>query len=152
MKLSDQEIAILREIQRDASTSLAALSELTGMATSTIWRKLQELDAAGIVTSRVALLNPGKVGAKLAVLASIRLADHSEESIRAFTSLVQSHPEILECHAVSGSSDYILKVRVADVEAYEIFMSHNLLRSPCVKSVVSSFVLKEIKSTTALPL
>ena len=61
-------------------------------------------------------------------------------------------PEVMECHSVSGNADYILKIRCADVEAYEIFMTHNLLRSPYVRNVVSSFVLKEIKSTTALPL
>lgn len=152
MKLSDQDISILREIQRDASLSLADLAERTGMASSTLWRRVQDLETAGIITGRVTLLDPAKVGAKLAVLASIRLADHSEQAIAAFTSLVKSHPEIMECHAVSGTSDYFIKVRVADVEAYEAFMTHNLLRSRYVKSVVSSFVLKEIKSTTALPL
>ena len=152
MKFSDPEIALLREIQRDASASLAVLAERCGMAQSTVWRKLQEFEAVGLIRGRVALLDPAKAGAKLAVLASVTLADHSEEAVARFTALVRRHPEILECHAVSGEEDYVLKIRVADVEAYEAFMSRHLLRSPHVRAVQSRFVLKEIKSTTELAL
>ena len=151
MELSDQEIALLQEIQADASLSLAEIATRVGMAQSTVWRKLQEFEATGLIRGRVALLDPAKVGAKLCVLASVSLQDHSEPSVRGFTDLVRRLPEILECHKVSGEADYMLKVRVTDVEAYEDFMSHNLLRSPFVRAVVSSFVLKEIKATTALP-
>jgi Lrp/AsnC family transcriptional regulator len=152
MEFSDQERQVLREIQADATLSLADLSTRVGMAQSTLWRKLQEFEATGVIRSRVALLDPAKVGAKLCVLAQISLSDHSEASVAGFTALVGRLPEILECHAVTGQADYMLKVRVRDVEAYEVFMSHNLLRSPFVRAVVSSFVLKEIKATTALPL
>lgn len=152
MKLSDQEIAILRELQRDASLSLAELSERSAMAQSTLWRKLQDLEASGVITSRVAILDPAKVDAKLCVLASVSLHDHTEEAVNAFTSLVRRHPQIMECQKVSGEADYMLKIRTTDVEAYEQFMSHNLLRNPFIRSVTSSFVLKDVKSTTALPL
>ncbi len=152
MKVSDQERVILKNLQRDTTLSLAQLSEVCAVAQSTLWRKLQDLDGAGIIRSRVAILDPAKVGAKLCVLASVTLHDHTEEAIDAFSALVQRLPEIMECHAVSGGADYMLKIRVADVEAYEQFMSHNLLRSPFIRAVTSSFVLKEIKSTTELPL
>ena len=152
MKLSDTEKRILREIQQNAALSLAALAERCNMAQSTVWRKLQELDAAGIVLGRKAILNPATIGASLCVYASVSLKDHNAESVTAFASLVQLHPEIMECHALSGAADYILKIRVADVPAYETFMSRNLLGNPHVQSVVSSFSLKELKSTTELPL
>jgi Lrp/AsnC family transcriptional regulator len=152
MKISDQERAILREIQRDASLSLAELAERVASASSTIWRKLNEMEAAGIIRRRVALLDPAKVGARLVVFASVSLKDHTEDAVSAFARLIADHPEILECHAVSGGSDYILKIRVADVEAYEHFMSGTLLRSSLIRSVYSSFGLKELKSTTELPL
>jgi Lrp/AsnC family transcriptional regulator len=152
MKFSDQERALLREIQRDAAASLAELGERTGMAQSTVWRKLQEFEAVGILKGRVALLDPAKVGAGLCVFASVSLHDHAEEAVNAFARVVRDAPEILECYAVSGTADYILKIRVADVEAYEHFMTHRLLRNPHVRSVVSSFGLKEIKYATALPL
>ena len=151
MKFNDNEKAILREIQRDSSASLAEIAERTNMAQSTVWRKLQEFDAADIVRKRVALLNPAAVDAKLCVFASVSLADHSAEAVEGFAAMVRLHPEILECHALSGTSDYILKIRVADVEDYVEFMTQNLLRNPHVKSVVSSFSLKEMKSTTELP-
>lgn len=151
MEFSDQELALLREIQSNAALSIAELAARTGMAASTLWRRMQDLEAAGVIRGRVALLDPAKVGAKLCVLAQISLADHSEASVTGFTALVRRLPEVLECHSVSGQADYMLKVRVRDVEAYEAFMSHNLLRSGFVREIHSSFVLKEIKTTTALP-
>ena len=151
MKLTDQDIRILREIQSDADQSLSALAERLGMAQSTLWRRMNDLDAAGVIVRRVAILDPAKVGAKLCVLAQITLEDHSEEMLEGFTRMVATHPEILECHKVSGVADYILKVRVADVEAYEEFQTRYLLRSPWVRAVQSSFVLKEVKATTELP-
>jgi Lrp/AsnC family transcriptional regulator len=152
MGLSDQERAILRQVQRDASLSLAELAERVGSASSTVWRKLSEMEAAGLIRRRVALIDPAKAGARLLVFASVTLQDHTEDSVEAFARLIDHHPEILECHAVSGGSDYILKIRVADVEAYERFMSGTLLRSRLIRSVYSSFGLKELKSTTELPL
>lgn len=142
----------MREIQADAALSLAELAARTGIAQSTLWRRLHELEAAGVIRARVALLDPGKVGAKLCVLAQISLRDHAEATVSGFTALVRRLPEVLECHSVSGQADYMLKVRIRDVEAYEAFMSHNLLRSGFVREIHSSFVLKEIKATTALPL
>ena len=99
----------------------------------------------------MALVDPAKVGAKLCVLAMVTLEDHSEEAVEAFTRLVSTHPEIQECHKVSGLADYMLKIRAADVEAYEAFQTRFLLRSPWVRSVQSSFVLKEVKATTEVP-
>jgi len=122
------------------------------MAQSTVWRKLQELENAGVIRGRVALLDPGKVGCPLTVLAAITLSDHAEETVNGFARLIRGRPEIVECLATAGSSDYQMKVRVQDVEAYESLMTHTLLRSKFVRSVQSSFVLKELKSTTELPL
>ena len=122
------------------------------MAQSTLWRRLNDLGAGGAIQRRVALLDPVKVGAGLCVLAQITLEGHAEEMIAGFSRLVELRPEILECHKISGQADYILKLRVADVAAYEDFQTRHLLRSPFVRSVQSSFVLKEVKATTALPI
>lgn len=150
MKITDQERILLREVQRDCTQSLNVLADRCGMAASTIWRKLQEFEATGLIAGRVALLNPALAGRKLCVLAHISLADHSEKAIDEFTKLVARLADIQECFKLSGTSDYMLKIRVADVEAYEDFMTHHLLRSPFIRAVVSSFVLKEVKSTTAI--
>ncbi|MGI9389727.1 MAG: Lrp/AsnC family transcriptional regulator [Boseongicola sp.] len=152
MSLSDQDRRLLGEIQSDATQSLAALSERLSMAQSTLWRKLNDLDKSGVIQRRVAILDPAKLDLKLCVLAMVTLEDHSEEAVAGFTALVSDHPEILECHKVSGASDYFLKIRAADVEAYEAFQTRYLLRSEWVRSVQSSFVLKEVKATTELPL
>lgn len=152
MKISDQDRDLLRQLQRDVTLGLAQLAELVGMAQSTVWRRLQEFERSGLIKKRVALLDPALAGANLAVLASIQLKDHNDAAIRSFSSLVARHPEIMECHAVSGQFDYMLKLRVRDVEHYEQFMTHNLLRNDVVQSVHSSFVLKEIKSSTEVPL
>ena len=152
MKLSDNDRSILREIQRDASLSLAELSDRLAMAQSTLWRRMNDLEKAGVIRGRVALVDPAKVGVKLCVLAQVTLEDHSEEAVQDFSRLVEAHPEILECMKVAGVADYVLKIRAADVEAYEEFQSRFLLRSKWVRSVQSSFVLKEVKATTALPI
>lgn len=152
MKISDHDKNILREVQRDAGLSLAELSERLGMAQSTLWRRMNELEKSGILRARVALVDPAKVGAKLCVLAQVSLEDHSEEAVEGFTRMVAAHPEIMECHKVSGVADYVLKIRASDVEAYESFQTRYLLRNKWVRSVQSSFVLKEVKATTEIPL
>ena len=152
MKFSDQERRLLGQLQRDASLSLAQLADATGMASSTIWRKVQEFEAAGLIRGRVALLDPAKADAGLCVFATVRLADHSEDAIAGFARIVRGQPNILEAHATSGTADYILKIRVRDVADYEAFLTRHLLRAAEVKSVVSSFSLKSLKESTALPL
>ena len=121
MNLNDQERQLLREIQRDCTLSQVALAERCGMAPSTVWRKLQEFENSRLIAGRVALLDPVLAGRKLCVLAHITLADHSEAAIEGFTRLVERHADIQECFKVSGTSDYMLKIRVADVEAYGKF-------------------------------
>ena len=152
MKISDQERRLLGILQADSTTSLADVADRAGMATSTAWRKVQDFEASGLIKGRVALLDPAKADVKLCIFATVRLKDHSEEAIATFARIIRSHPEIMEAHAISGTADYMLKIRCTDVEAYENFMTHNLLRSDTVKSVTSSFSLKELKYTTALPL
>ncbi|MEO0918195.1 MAG: Lrp/AsnC family transcriptional regulator [Pseudomonadota bacterium] len=152
MKLNDTDRRILREIQRDVTPSLAVLADRLAIAQSTLWRRINDLEASGVIAKRVALLTPGKVDARLCIFAQVTLEDHSEEAVDAFTRLVELHPEIQECHKVSGLADYVLKIRASDVEAYEMFQTRYLLRNPYVRSVQSSFVLKEVKATTELPL
>lgn len=152
MEISDQERRLLDALQADAGASLADLAAAAGVATSTAWRKVQEFEKLGLIRGRVALLDPAKADLRLCVFATVRLSDHTEEAITGFARIIRSYPQIMEAHAISGTADYILKIRCRDVEAYEAFMTHQLLRSPFVKSVVSSFSLKELKYTTALPL
>ena len=153
MKEDDQGgLRLLRLLQQDGSLSLGELAERSGMSQSSAWRKVQDLEASGVIRKRVALLDPRKLDLKLCVIAHVTLDDHHEEAIEAFSAVVRNHPEIMECYALSGAFDYMLKVRAADVESYETFMTHHLLRNPHVRNVVSSFVLRELKSSTELPI
>ncbi len=152
MNLSDQDRRLLELIQRDSSLSLAEMAEKAGMATSTVWRRLQEFDRSGLIRARVAVLDPSQVGAALCVFATVRLSDHSETAIAAFAGIIRDTPQIMEAHAISGTADYLLKIRCADVADYESFLTHTLLRRAEVKSVMSSFSLKPLKETQAVPL
>lgn len=143
---------LLQLVQADASLSLAELSEKAGMSQSTAWRKLQDLEADGVIRKRVTLLDPKKLDLKLCVIAHVTLEDHHEEAVASFASVVEERPEIMECYALSGSFDYMLKIRAHDVESYEAFMTRHLMRNPHVRTVVSSFVLRELKSSTEFPL
>jgi DNA-binding Lrp family transcriptional regulator len=143
---------LLRLIQADASLSLAELAEKAGMSQSSAWRKLQELDADGTIRRRVTLLDPGKLDLRLCVIAHVTLEDHHEEAVASFAAVVEERPEIMECYALSGAFDYMLKIRASDVESYEAFMTRHLMRNPHVRTVVSSFVLRELKVSTELPL
>jgi DNA-binding Lrp family transcriptional regulator len=143
---------LLKLIQADASLSLAELAEKAGMSQSSAWRKLQELDADGTIRRRVTLLDPGKLDLRLCVIAHVTLEDHHEEAVAYFAAVVEERPEIMECYALSGAFDYMLKIRASDVESYEAFMTRHLMRNPHVRTVVSSFVLRELKFSTELPL
>ena len=103
-------------------------------------------------SKRVTLLDPGKLDLKLCVVAHVTLEDHHEEAVASFAAVVEERPEIMECYALSGSFDYMLKIRARDVESYEAFMTRYLMRNPHVRTVVSSFVLRELKSSTELPI
>ncbi|WP_105386118.1 Lrp/AsnC family transcriptional regulator [Neorhizobium alkalisoli] len=143
---------LLQLVQSGDGSSLAELAEKAGMSQSTAWRKIQELEADGVIRKRVALLDPAKLDLKLCIIAHVTLEDHHEEAIEAFANVVRDRPEIMECYALSGTFDYMLKIRASDVEAYEAFMTRHLMRNPHVRNVVSSFVLRELKSTTELPI
>jgi len=149
---SNAERRLLQLVQADASLSLAELAERSGMSQSSAWRKIQELESSGVIRKRVTLLDPKKLDLKLCAIAHVTLEDHHEEAVASFATVVRDRPEIMECYALSGTFDYMLKIRATDVESYEAFMTRHLMRNPHVRNVVSSFVLRELKSTTELPI
>ena len=137
---------ILDLLQQDGRLTMTELGERVGLSTSPCSQRVKRLEAQGVIKGYHARVNPAALGKNLLVFVEITLAQKSEHIFKKVRDELQNMPEVLECHSVSGQADYMLKVRVRDVEAYEAFMSHNLLRSPFVRAVVSSFVLKEIKA------
>lgn len=150
--LSEADRAILRRLQRDAGATLEALAEVANLSAASAWRRVRALEEAGAIRARVALLDPAALGRSLCVFADVSLRDHGADRRAAFERFVAAAEEVMECHSTAGGRDYLLKVRVRDVAAYEAFLMERLLAHPAVASATSSFSLKELKYATALPL
>lgn len=143
---------ILSLLQADAGLSTAELAERVGLSPSPCWRRVKRLRENGVIEREVTLLDPQAVGLGITVLASVTLSQHSEDSVRQFEQAIHNAPEVMECHAVTGDRDYMLRIAVSDIEAYDRFLSSKLLNLSAVSSVNSRFALRRVKYSTALPL
>lgn len=142
---------IIECLQRDATLSVQQLAEAVGLSTTPVWRRLKALQDAGVVRARVTLMDREKLGLAVCVLAHVTLVRHTEGVVEDFERMVRASPEILECASTTGESDYLIKVVVADMKAYDRFLQEKLFRQSGVASVRSSVVLREVKYETALP-
>lgn len=149
--LSRADRAILRLLQADGAATLDRLAEAAALSSASAWRRLKALEEAGAIRARVALADPARLGRALCVFADVTLRDHAAEKRAAFERFVAAAEEVMECHSTAGGRDYLLKIRVRDVAAYEAFLMERLLAHPSVASATSSFSLRELKYTTALP-
>jgi DNA-binding Lrp family transcriptional regulator len=143
---------ILRSLQSDAGLSQAALADQVGLSPASCWRRIQVLEAKGVLRKSVRLLDAQRVGRGVNVLCHVRMNSHSPESRGAFERFVADRPEVMECYSMSGEWDYLLRVVVADVADYERFLMRDLLAHPRVATASSHFALCQVKYTTALPL
>lgn len=143
---------ILSELQRDGRITNQELAEKVNLSASPCWRRVKELEASGVIRRYTALLDPEKVGVPVCVITLVNLEMHNRQSLEAFENAVRDRPEIVECYAITGDADFMLKVRVADIRSYERFLNDVLFRIPGIKHIKSSFTLREIKYDTALPL
>ena len=141
---------ILRELQRDAGTGVEALGERVGLSRNACWRRIRLMEEAGVITARVALVDPDALGLTLTVFIAVRTDRHEPEWLDTFTRAVKGMPEILGVWRTSGDLDYLLKARVADVRAYDR-LYQRLIRRVDLTDVSASFVMEEIKDTTELP-
>ena len=139
---------ILRELQVDASISIAELSDRVGLSQTPCWKRVQKLKAAGVILGRVALLAPEKLGLGLTVFVSIEAHDHSDAWLRKFAAAVAAMPEVMEFYRMAGDVNYMLRVVVADMTAYDAFYKRLIGTIP-LKNVTSRFAMERIKSTTA---
>jgi Lrp/AsnC family transcriptional regulator len=151
-KLDRLDIRILNVLQRNVTLSAAEVADQVGTATATCWRRMQRLERAGLIRSRVALLDREKLGLDLMVFAHVKLANHGREALTKFEQAVRGHAEVLECYTVLGERDFLLRIVTRDIKSYEAFFLDHLSRIPGVQSVSSSIALSVIKETTALPL
>ena len=151
MKLTRADRKILQILQKDGKISNVDLAERVGLSPSPCLRRVKQLEASGLISGYVALLDRRK--AKLDVLAYVEVqVNHVEGAAEAFQQAVLRQPEVVSCHAMTGGFDYLLKVAVPNLDAYADFTMKRLLKMPAVKDIRSSFVLDTIKDSTALPL
>lgn len=141
---------ILALLQRDASLALEDIGAEVGLSRNAVWRRARALEESGVIRRRVALLDPEKLGLSLTVFVLIRVRDHSAAGLERFTQAVRDFPEILGAYRTTGDRDFLLRVRVADMKAYDVFYQH-LIRRVDLAEVTSSFVMEELKETTVLP-
>ncbi|MDX2378193.1 MAG: Lrp/AsnC family transcriptional regulator [Acidimicrobiia bacterium] len=149
MDLVDREI--VRLLQVDASLSARELGDRVGLTATPCWRRVRTLEDAGVITSRVALIEPSAVNLGVTALVNIRTIDHSPSWVERFNSAVQAFPEIVEAYRTSGDIDYTLKVMVPSIADYDEFYKR-LIAAVDLYDVRSIFVMEEMKRTTALPL
>ena len=142
---------ILDQLQRDATLSIAEIAERVGLSQTPCWKRIQRLEAQGVIERRVALLNPEKLSLGLTVFAQIETGDHSGEWIARFADLVTGLPEVLECYRMAGDVDYMLRVVVPDMQAYDAFYKQLIAAVP-LKNVTSRFAMERVKATTILPI
>ncbi len=142
---------LLQILQCDASLSVDAVAEQVHLSRNACWRRIKGLEARGVLRARVALVDPGAVGLGLQVFVLIRTNDHSAAWLKAFRAAVANMPEIMAAHRMTGDLDYVLRVRVADVSAYDQFYQR-LIERIQIADVSASFVMEDIKETLALPI
>jgi Lrp/AsnC family transcriptional regulator len=152
MNLDDFDRKILERLQKDATISVVDLAEQVGLSQSTCWRRINLLEQAGIIGSRVALLNAKALGFEVIVFANIKLSAHGRRSLSEFEESIAVCPEVMECYTMSGETDFLLKIVTRDIESYERFLRETLLQMPSVQEVHSHIALSQVKRTTALPL
>src|SRR5262249_42830388 len=142
---------ILAVVQHDASLSVAEIGQRVGLSSTPCWKRLQRLVAGGVMTRRVAIIDPEKIGLGVTVFVSIETGDHSQEWLRKFAEVVGAMPEVMEFYRMAGDVDYMLRVVVTDIAGYDAFYKKLITAGPRRK-VTFRFAVVRMKSTTALPI
>ncbi len=151
MKIDHIDTQILQHLQRDATLGLEDLGESVGLSRNACWRRIKNLEDAGYIKSRVAILDAEKLDVGLSVFISVRTNKHDPDWLNQFASATRSMPEILGAYRMSGDLDYLIRAQVADMAAYDR-LYQRLIQKVTLADVSASFVMEEIKETTALPL
>ena len=150
MEIDQIDRRILRELQGDAGVGVEALGERIGLSRNACWRRIRLMEQAGVIRARVVLVDPAALGLELTVFIALRTDRHEPGWLEKFTRAVADLPEILGAWRTSGDLDYLLMARVADVRAYDR-LYQRLIRKVELVDISASFVMEEIKETTALP-
>ncbi len=149
--LDDMDVKILRILQQDCTRPVADIGKEVGLSTTPCWRRVQKLEESGVIQRRVAILDAQQVNAGVMVFVSIKTDKHSLNWLEKFHAAVAEFPEVVEFYRMSGDIDYLLRVAVPDIAAYDAFYK-KLISLVDIAKVSSAFAMEQIKYTTALPL
>jgi Lrp/AsnC family transcriptional regulator len=152
MNLDRYDIGILNALQKDATLSTTDLAEAVGLSQSPCWRRINQLQTAGVIKRRVALLARDKLGLEVLVFVHVKLTSNGWLSLPKFKQQVVSFPEVIQCFVLMGDIDFMLLVATRTIEDYNNFVQKKLAQIPGVHSIDSRIVLEETKNTTELPL
>ena len=142
---------ILAILQEDASLPVAEVAARVSLSQTPCWRRIQKLEEAGVIQGRVAILDPNSIGLGLTVFVEIETGDHSREWLERFAEAIQSMPEVMEVYRMAGDVDYLIRLAVAKMTAYDDFYRRLIALVP-MKNVTSRFAMERVKYTTAYPL
>ncbi|RMF12158.1 MAG: Lrp/AsnC family transcriptional regulator [Alphaproteobacteria bacterium] len=150
--LDDIDRRILKTLQKDARISNVALAETVGLSPSPCLRRVRTLEEQGVIRQYVALVDPAALDLTMNVFIQVSLERQSEDALEVFETAMRNQPEVMECYLMSGDADYYLRVVVPDLAAFERFLKDVLTRIPGVAKIRSSFALKQVSYSTALPI
>jgi Lrp/AsnC family transcriptional regulator len=142
---------IVGELQRDASQSHAALADKVGASSASVWRRIRALEKGGVLGKTVRLADAEALERSVNVLCQVRMTRQTVEARAEFEEFIQSREEIVECYAMSGEWDYLLRIAVRDVADYDRFVMRGVLAHPSVAHAASNFALRQVKYTTEIP-
>lgn len=143
--IDDTDRRILRELARDGRVTNQDLADRVGLSPSPCLRRLRRLEEAGVIKGYTVIVDPKAQGWSMSAIATIRLNRQNEDEIEMFENAVRGWDEVSECHLVTGSRDYVLKVMAADLQQYERFIKERIARLKCVASIETSFIMNTIK-------
>ena len=141
---------IVAELMRDATLPVAQISDKVGLSQTPCWKRIQRLQKSGVLTGRVALADPDRLGFGLTVFVGIEAPDHSARWRARFAAVAASFPEIMEVYRMAGEMDYLLRIAVANMAAFDAFYKR-LTETITIKNVTSHFAMERMKFTTAYP-
>ena len=142
---------LLAILQEDVTLSVAQMAERVGLSATPCWKRIQKLEATGVITRRVALVAPERIGMGLTVFVAVEAGDHTPAWLETFARMVMDQPAVMDVYRMAGEVDYMLRVAVADMAEFDAFYKRLIAAVP-MKNVTSRFAMERIKATTAYPL
>ena len=148
MDLTDRKILAI--LQEDASLSVGEIANRVNLSQTPCWRRIQKLADSGVITKRVALVDPDALGLDLTVFVEVQSPDHSKQWLDGFADVLSNMPEVMEVYRMAGDVDYLLRISIANMAAYDDFYQRLIAEVP-LKNVTSRFAMERVKYTTAYP-